>query len=312
MCLNSLKNLSLATINFETTKREYPGYQARFGVREDGSAKIGSWLVHLLPMVEQQALRDIWDDTTTNDEWSRAVGGQDKGALQKFYPSISWLNCPVDRMERPAYASTSYVANAGFHLVQRDPALELESYASAADDSERSTISQRSANGVFVNRLGSQVIDPVSGKAVAVFGNAAAPVRSADIRDGTSQTILFSENCNKLSWSAFSITDETARAKLGIVWLYAGSTSSDGRPQPLKVISTMRINYNKGFVGSGPTSARPTSFHPYIVNIAMADGSVRSLSEDIDYRVYQSLMAPHDASSDIPDLDYKLREDDLE
>ncbi len=320
-CLNNLKNFSLATLNFETIKREYPGYQALFGqarfglpevgLPEDSSAKIGSWVVHLLPMLEQQTLRDLWDDPMTNDEWTQAVRGQNNAALQKFYPPLALLNCPVDRVERTAYASTSYVANTGFHLVRRDPALQFEWYASAADDSARSTVSQRAANGVFVNRLGSEVVDPLSGEAVKVFGNAAA-VRAADMKDGASQTILFSENCNKLSWSTFSITDEIARSKLGIVWLYAGTSSSDGRPEPLKVIHTMRINYNKGFIGSGPTSARPTSFHPYIVNIAMADGSVRTIDEDIDYRVYQSLMAPHDASSDVPDLDYKLRADDYQ
>ena len=310
-CSNRLKHLSLATLNFENIRLEYPGYQTRFAVRADGTAKLGSWVVQLLPMLEQQLLRDIWDDPATNDQWVEAVRERNIALLENFYPPIASLNCPQDRVERPAYASTSYAANAGFHLVQLDPALQLEWYANAVDDSARSTISQRAANGIFVNRLGLTVIDPLSGEATRVFGNA-APVRAADIVDGQSQTILFSENCSKLSWSAFSIADETARCKLGIVWMYAGTSASVGRPKPLKVISTMRINFNKGYVGSGPTSARPVSFHPYVVNIAMADGSVRSLSESIDYRVYQALMAPDDASSDIPDLDYKLRSVDFE
>ena len=308
-CTNNIKNLALATINFETSKREYPGYQARFGRRAGGSAKIGSWVVQLLPMLEQQTLRDVWDDADTHDEWVAAVSTPKNNVIPTFYPELRLLKCPADKSQRAEFASNNYIANAGFHLQPRDPALELEWYANAADPSQQSTISQRSANGIFVNQLPSEVIDPVSGKVTKVFGSA-APVKSSDVRDGTSQTIAFSESCNKLSWREFSISDETSRCKLGLVWLYAGKNFSEGRPVPLKVISTMKINNNRGFFGSGPTSARPSSYHPGVVNTAFADGSTKSISEEIDYQVYQSLLAPHNAKSDMPEPGFRMVEDD--
>jgi len=305
-----LKNLALATLTFEIVKKAYPGYQAPFGLAEDGSAKLGSWAVALLPFLEQQTLRDYWDDQTFNDDWVEAVRDGNKGALELFYPQISLFKCPADVMQKSKYAGTSYAANAGFHLMPRDPALDLDWYAKAADESERSTISQRSANGIFVNRLGAEVIDPTTGKVVQVFGNSPA-VSSSDVADGTSMTILFAESCNNLSWQNFSIVDESARSKLGVVWLYAGATASAGRPQPLLVTSTMKFNDRKMFVGSGPTRARPSAHHVQTVNVAMADGSTRAIDENIDYHVYQSLMAPLDGQSDIPNLQYKLREDDF-
>ncbi len=314
-CRNNLKNLTLATLNFETTKEVYPGYQALYGspsntVLQTEPGKIGSWVVALLPMLEQQALRDFWDDPAFNDDWVEAVRDGNKGASELFYPSLGILRCPSDTMLDREFAGTSYAPNAGFHLMPRDPVMALEWYASAADASERSTISQRSANSLFVNRLGSAVIDPTTGQLAQVFGSGQA-VNSADVKDGTSQTISFTENCNNLSWADFSITDESARSKVGIVWLYAGDSASEGRPQPLLVTSTMKINDRKMFVGSGPTRARPSAMHPAVVNVAMADGSIRTIDESIDYHVYQSLMAPHDASSDIPDLRYKLKADDF-
>ncbi len=48
-CTNNIKNFALATVNFETTKKQYPGYQASFGKDANGKGKIGSWAVALLP-----------------------------------------------------------------------------------------------------------------------------------------------------------------------------------------------------------------------------------------------------------------------
>ncbi len=308
-CVNNLKNLALASLNFETTTKFYPGYQAQFGRATDGSAKLGSWAVALLPYLEQQQLRDQWDDPTYHEDWVKAVRDGNKGALEFFYPQVALFKCPADTIQKSPYAGTSYAANAGFYLLPRDPVLEMAWYTAAADDSERSTISQRAANGIFVNRLGTEVIDPATGQLVKVFGNSPG-VSSKDLVDGASTTILLAESCNNLNWQDFSIVDDSARHKLGVLWLYAGTTSSDGRPKPLVVTSTMKINDGKMYIGSGPTRARPSAQHAQVVNIALADGSTRAISEDIDYHVYQSLMAPLDVQSDIPNLHYKLREDD--
>ena len=45
--------------------------------------------------------------------------------------------------------------------------------------------------------------------------------------------------------------------------------------------------------------------HPGGVNIALADGAIRFLSDSIDYRVYQSLLAPNDAQGDAPRDEFK-------
>ena len=309
-CLNNIKNLALATINFEVAKKQYPGYQASFGKREDGSTKIGSWVVSLLPMLEQQALRDHWDDPTTHDAWLAAVRDQDKESLAAFYPTINVFSCPSDTSRQAEFAGMSYAANAGFQLLPNDPALGLKLYATVEDASKRSVISQRAANGLFANRLGPEVIDPQTGMPAKVFGYSENRISNDHVRDGTSQTLMFAEHCNNLNWRDYSIADDSSRYQLGVVWLYAGKSASADRPQPLAVTDDMRINHHKLLPGSGPRRARPSGMHQGIVVAAFADGSTKQIDEGIDYQVYQSLMAPQDATSDIPNLNYELRKED--
>ena len=311
-CINNIKNLALATVNFETAKKQYPSYQVSFGKREDGAAKIGSWAVELLPMLEQLALRDQWDDPTTYDSWLAAVRDNDQATLSTFYPPINILICPSDVSRKVEFAGMSYAGNAGFYLMPNDAALGMKLYAQAQDASARSAISQRAANGLFANRLGPEIVDPQTGKVAKVFGHSDKRIQLSHVRDGLTQTIAFSEHSNNLNWRDFSITDDSSRYRLGIIWLYAGATASEGRPQPMPVTAEMKFNHSQLVPGSGPLWARPSGMHPGIVVTAFADGSTKLIDEGIDYHVYQSLMAPQDAASDIPNLDYKLREADYE
>ena len=311
--MNNLKNLSIGTVNFESIKQQYPGYQGVFGGRE---AKIGSWVVSLMPYliqetIQQQRLRDQWDDTTNYESWISAFSGNDKAAIETFYPPINFAFCPSDTSQRSEFAGLSYAANAGFYLMPDDPALGLEKYAQVEGASERSTTSQRSANGLFANRIGPEVVDPQTGKLTKVFGNCTNRTRSSDVIDGTSNTIMFAEHMNNLNWRDFSITDDSSRYQLGILWLYAGKSASKDRPTPWAVTGAMRINHSKLIPApNGPFCARPSGNHPGVIIAAFADGSTKAIDELIDYHVYQSLMAPHDAQSDIPNLEYSLRRSD--
>ena len=275
-CELRLKNLALATINFDTTKKRYPTYQAEFG-RLGGGSKLGSWAVLLLPFLEQQDLRDKWDDASEQENWLKAVVQQDPTQLLRFYPKLDVFTCPQDPSLKGKYAPLSYVPNAGFYLLPNDPALGLAAYANVNNDSNRSSVSQRIQNGLFANGLPAYVIDPTTGASTATFGPALKKHHSEEVRDGTSQTIAFFENCNNLNWREYSISDDSARYKLGCLWLYAGGTTSPGRPTAADVESVMRINYEKDVVSISPKRARPNSFHPRIVGAAMADGSTKGI-----------------------------------
>lgn len=306
-CLNNLRNLAFATVNFETLRNRYPGHQELFG-RSDAKGKIGSWVVSLMPFIEQQALRDLWDDPSNQAEWEEAfLGGESVGP---FYPEIAYLICPASIAE--SAPRLSYFSNNGFYIDgPHDPALQLAAYSGLTDPSKISAQTQRPDNGIFSNQLPEECFDPLSRKSVSTYGPAKARTFSGNIRDGLSQTLLFSENVCNASWRDISVSDDSGRFRLGLLWHYAGDSASAGRPAPPQPASETLFNGKSLVVHEpNPKIARPASLHIGIVNVAMADGSVTSLSSDTDYHVYQALMTPYTIESDMPNADYQLRDED--
>jgi hypothetical protein len=307
--MNSLRNLSQATMSFEMSKKRYPGYQEHFGAK-DGLGKVGSWVIALIPMLESQPLRDYWDDFNEQENWAAEFASNQSSSDSRFYSTISLLTCYSDKsLNSKSSTPTSYAANTGFYLTPNDPALKLESLANTTSDSERSTISQRAENGVFVNLVPAEIVDPISKRKVSVFGPAKA-VKLGDIRDGLSQTICFTESARARSWRHTSLDDDSARWKLGVVWLYAGVKSDEGKPTPIPASPEMTPMDADSKLPLTAYSATPASMHHSVNNVGFLDGSVMALSKDIDYQVYQALMTPNHRKSDAPYAMYILKDDD--
>jgi Protein of unknown function (DUF1559) len=307
-CANNLKQCGLATIGFETTKKKFPGIQSLFSSNQD-RGKLGTWVVSILPYVEEQILADLWDTPANQDQWEAEWLQATTDNTSQFYPSLPSLRCPNDGESYDELGITNYIANAGFYLRTDDRALGLPNYKDVSDDSQRSTIAQRSANGIFVNLLPANVYDPRTKQSQAVFG-VAKPIKPSEIRDGTSSTIAFTESTIGRPWKSVSITEDSVRYQLGAVWLYAGDKASADRPEPQALTPAMRIAEKPDTKLLSPLNSRPSSNHAEVFNVAMLDGSVRCVSVNIDYHVYQSLMAPRNRDSDMPDLDYVLKATD--
>ena len=330
-CTNNVKNLALATVNFETTKKQYPGYQARFGAAGSGSTatfKVGSWVVSLLPSLEQQALRDRWDDSSLNVGWNGTAApitfnsSSTRANVEEFYPDINILICPSDTANAEPAALNSYVANCGFYFGHPNGANGLAGFPASPTaghslESTSSIWSQRAQNGVFTN------------KAMGTFGYNPGKVSADQMRDGTSQTLAFSENMQADGWDYVVSVPQTGtnvalgdspRTHLGIVWHYllddpATTTRRDstntiipaGTVQPVN-----KVNGNKLLATTGNyEAARPSSNHPGTVVAAMLDGSTKSIDEGIEYHVYQALLTPQSRQSDVPNNLYLLKEKDF-
>lgn len=302
-CTNNLKNLALATVNFETTKKQYPGYQSQFGAGA-GGFKVGSWVVALLPFLEQQALRDEWDDPAQQANWSSATNSA-------FYPNMSIVKCPSDTTT-DAVADNSYAVNCGFYvsdsMVTSGMLTDLgynpmpSGFAQVNANLKRS---QRQANSVFSDKVAtSQCFNPDK-------------LKSDGVRDGTSQTIGFSENLQADSWSYVNIANDSARAHIGIVWLYRMDLPTVIAPRtvaPAQLTAMNKINGEKlkptTTVGNFE-AARPSSNHSGgVVVVSMLDGSTDNISDQIEYNVYQALMTPQTKQSDVPNAQYLLKEAD--
>lgn len=112
---------------------------------------------------------------------------------------------------------------------------------------------------------------------------------SGDFYDGRASTLLFAENVQATQWDTL-VNGGSYKQNTVFVWWDAVGANLD-----------RQINVNRKAPGLNSDRARPSSFHAGgIVIVAFADGHTGRLREQIDYSVYQRLMAPHDARSNLP------------
>ncbi len=159
--------------------------------------------------------------------------------------------------------------------------------------------------------------------------------------DGTSYTLLLSETTSSnTSWSL--LTTNTASTTPGLaagyqpassgkngspisnssygsgpflqqvlttfMWANSGGVSSVSTPPTISSVVFQPINGDKTNTGAiDLPHARPASNHPGICVFAFCGGNVRTISEDIDYRVYKQLMTPFGGSSTTSPCDHRLR-----
>ncbi len=276
-CTNNLKQHSLAMLAQATDKGNFPGYAqyVKRGAKDtwigatqnattgavtvqnatgnSGPAAAGAWEISWAAMLLPRIDRqDIWDQLS------------DKSLQVEIRP-IDVFICPsdTDLTARNALAGLTYSANTG-----------------AWD---------RNSSGVFLTGTG--VGDTVDN---GVFFNRAqgGPQSGLNtIQDGSSTTILLSENIHKdydnasapLTWLAGT------EQQLGIVWVVNANPAAGDNLDDQERINAVGDAVNI-FKSNIPRFARPASNHGDGVNVAFCDGHGSFINKDIDYIVYQQLL----------------------
>jgi prepilin-type N-terminal cleavage/methylation domain-containing protein len=314
-CMNNLKQLGMAMINYETSKQKLPGYAQL--VKRDNTRWVGarvingklvvdnvadtsppyeppagawniSWAAMILPNLERQ---DIWDrliDVKANPT--------DGGELT--IAPVEVFVCPADtdatsNVELPAL---TYSDNTG--------ACDREQNGDFIRITDTNTLKQGDTldNGIFLNLAEYARPNPTPQKA--------PEMRISKIRDGSSTTIMLSENVNKdyepvgtsatdprFTWlggdNGSGIPEFGTEQQLGLVWVV------NENPTPGNNITNQeRINRDSAigapdWDAQTTNFARPGSAHSGGVNAVMAGGEMRFIREDIDYTVYQRLLTPN-------------------
>jgi prepilin-type N-terminal cleavage/methylation domain-containing protein len=252
-CTHNQGEVGKALLNYEMFKKRFPGYANRTGGTTSAGNSLrdlnvfASWPVTILKQLDRT---DLWD------EWREGRTGVTEITVDLFV-------CPSD--DAPEPGALSYVVNCG----QRD-------YPKAAPPIPPDW----PANGIFHNRV------PGRGKGGMLTQFITVNVSMTDIKDGTSTTLLLSENVQARKWGD---ADETWA---GMIWCPEDHHAHDSNHES----EAINVNVDAGSFITGEERfhyARPSSFHAGGAVATFCDGSTRFLSERIEYLTYQLIMTPY-------------------
>ncbi len=330
-CAENLRQLAMATINYETSRGSLPGYCMKYGEFSGGMDpgdpgsfsgnvpshfKIGGWHIAILSKLDNQPLYERW----ALDRYPILSDGTgQRHATLEGYSTIAATNnrafqCPSASGSIASNGLNNYIANTGMHA-------DSYPFVYTRPGSNPRTVtfarSMSRVNGIFNNKYAG--FDPANPSQLVPVGK---KVRSEDFVDGRSNTMLLSENQQAQPWYLTSLSGDAShltnmatvngqqvslypvesRYLQGSVWHFEDDFSFAGATPaaPRHKINGGDV-YNEMMTSTNHADlARPSSLHVSGVNMAMADGSVHFIVDTIDYRTYQALMTPSGRSSDVP------------
>lgn len=313
VCANNMKQIALAVHNYESAHQRFPVNQIGPGLPNgSGGFQSGyySWLVPILPQIEQINLYQQFDHTINNgDGDGYKVSSDHPNAVAVSTRVVTYL-CPSDtpNVNNALILGSAnpypgnYVANAGW-----------PSYASGFAG-ERAT--PGSFNGVIPLVHPSQPVSWHNGSSMGF----------ESVVDGTSHTALISERLIQPGNSAAEIRNGDERLK-SLHILERNETLSDiidqmssshshvfqsahlGRSwssgSPLVAPTYMHVqtpnspigHYNSS-IDEGDFVIAPSSNHTRGVNLTMVDGSVRFVSNTVSREVWWAVGGRNDGRTE--------------
>ena len=259
-CTNNVKQIGLALQNYHTSNNTFPPG----GITEGpccGTESRTNWAIAILPMLEEQALYDLYDQDLTNED------PDNQPALRSHVKTYS---CPSDDFKPGDIQHPDGGPRKGQNQYHRGSYKAMTGRSDGFnpwDAMEDSTVDlfplTKAWMGVFPS-VGYHEVPRV--------------VSLSMIRDGTSQTILVGE-------AASASEDDIAR-KLRPLWgyTYAFYNTSDLEPHGGILIGDFRrCNKIASATGGRGCSRFWGSYHDGgVVNFVYGDGSVRGVSPNVD------------------------------
>ena len=279
-CVNNMREVAHAMITFDQRKENLPGWMMSVPapptderviagtLREGVSVYIG-WVPQIFSELGRGDLNDIFKSSPSNFSH-----GSPHSQL------IEILNCPSDQDTASYPFPLSYVVNGG-----------------RLDDSPgNALIGDFKENGAFHD---------LATTAAAAQRTSIAYIAT---KDGASTTILLAENADVLNWNAVPRPGTSPKKEdllkecepnLSALW----HLEEDLSPLPPPTLRRPRI-----FDGSPllVATSPPRSEHVDTFNVAMCDGSTRSLNQDMEYNIYCLLMTPHGSRAKHPETGNRI------
>jgi prepilin-type processing-associated H-X9-DG protein len=286
-CQNNLKNLGIAMVNYHGVHHRFPSNSHWFvgttTVVCDSTTTVfvveekdlqGSMILKLMPYIEES---DIYDLIDFDDE-DGVIYQFDRPQLRSHYVGV--LRCPSDSFPQ---LSDDPAANDDGPLVPHSVTNYAGSIGAQETISLNNWCTDPEGDWFHPNGDDDAKCAHTSQKTSGLFARLNWAASIPEITDGTSKTIALGEllpDCNyefiRFGWwdsQAFYVGTSPA--------INYDSCRQTDPPYPAKQDCGTFFNWN--------TSAGFKSKHPGGANLAMADGSVHFINENIDYANYQRL-----------------------
>ena len=299
-CLNNMRQVGIAMQVFASSNDgQLPPLADNFVVQPDkdapptGTLESG-WPVFIFPAMDGAALLKNIKRNAVVETGQAPNAALRIGEAERIY--FNGYTCPQDTDSHRQPGGLSYVVNAGF--------LSRSLYHGDPDGLHR--LGQLSWDG---NDVAGETADIEVAAATGVFWRKSEAFQpSLDFigeNDGTTQTLMLSENLQAGSWwdtdttrIAFGLPVATVggRVPFGRGTFFESverplNTQFDGGTLTSSLPRDWRINSDlKAAIGTRP---RPSSNHEGGVNVILCDGSGKFLSDKIDPHVYAKLLTPN-------------------
>jgi prepilin-type N-terminal cleavage/methylation domain-containing protein len=293
-CQNNLRQLGVAILNYESTKKEFPAG----GINEDRevSGPHGpGWSILILPYMEEQALYDKYDFDEPNESLADVDGDGKKNSVV-CQTNLKTHDCPTDEEtdinDFPAsgggnnvlYNRSSYRGNAGLCTVQSGAFWDSSPQQNPKFKYERGPLPG----------MGAMYSSPFSKTRTLVtsLGRLTSPTKIADITDGTSKTVLLGEKAHLALPVAGdpNAVERARRRRTFWAYTYTSYQRSLTFLQTRSIISDYsRCERIGGLFGDDPCKRSWGSLHPGGFNIVLCDGSTDFISESIDIFLYGAM-----------------------
>jgi prepilin-type N-terminal cleavage/methylation domain-containing protein len=297
-CINNLKNITLATQNFESSKQRFPGWREHLGIATQGQSQNkqvkGSWAFMILPQLDRNDLYRAYTKKAPEDSSDIFFLGNPAVPRE----SLEIMSCPSDPPEQADGAPVSYAVNAG-----------VPDRRHSSEDDAMQTSGDAAANGVFHDA------DPFFGPGSAVGPNG-QPVKpkklvklntsSISANDGTATTIMFAERVEARNWADVGAAaggstpyeHDTTQTVLGehytgVCWMPVASLPAPASDYDINGIKPPFSETDRDVTTHRYHDVRPSSQHPGIVIVSFVDGHVTTLNETVPYAIYAQLMTPN-------------------
>jgi prepilin-type N-terminal cleavage/methylation domain-containing protein len=270
-CSNNLKQIGLALHNYHDTYKVFP--PSRLG-DQNSAPGYASWLVLIMPFVEQNNLYNQWDLTKTYYLQQPAVR---TAQVKTFY-------CPT---RRSPMLSTQYdVPSNGVPNTQLYPGA-LGDYAGNGGQFYDSIVDRPQCRGPLCY----STVQVNNGQLVSSQSQTSIQV----ISDGTSNTLLAGEKHVPLVYQGMSgpVPGTSPAPPNGDGSIYNGDYCRNF----IRIGGAPSFNIGQGPTDtSGPYHCKFGSYHPGVCQFVVADGHVTSVSNSIDMATLQSLCVINDGN----------------